>query len=269
MDALELDDAAAADRQRSTPFDGLRTPLGALTFDDAFGDVEPGAELVDRAAARHGVAVSFDEGYPYAQVFAPAEPGRRRARADDGARRTRSSRARASRSLHAGRRATARASPCTSELAPASTSETSARSTTARSCVAQTTAVPCSRARPHEQLGDRGGAVAVEARRRLVGEQQRGPRRERARDGDACPLARREPRDRHVEPVREPDRLARLARGCGIVADACARAARARRSRARRGTARARSPAGRCPRAAGAAPRARCDRDPRATARAG
>ena len=42
-----------------------------MTFDDAFGGVAPGSELSIRAGV-HGVTVSFDEGYPYGQVFAPS-----------------------------------------------------------------------------------------------------------------------------------------------------------------------------------------------------
>jgi aldose 1-epimerase len=56
MDALELD-AQQLPTGGQHPFDGLQAPLGAMTFDDAYGD---------------GIAVSFDEGYPYGQVFAPS-----------------------------------------------------------------------------------------------------------------------------------------------------------------------------------------------------
>jgi aldose 1-epimerase len=69
MYALELDD-----RQLPTGgqhlYEGIGSQLGELTFDDAFGGLEPGAEL-SIAGSRHGISVSFDEGYPYAQVFAP------------------------------------------------------------------------------------------------------------------------------------------------------------------------------------------------------
>ena len=70
MDALELD-ALQLPTGGQHPFDGVRAPLGAMTFDDAFGGIAPGGELSIRAGA-HGVTVSFDEGYPYGQVFAPS-----------------------------------------------------------------------------------------------------------------------------------------------------------------------------------------------------
>jgi aldose 1-epimerase len=70
MDALELD-ALQLPTGGQHPFDGVRAPLGAMTFDDAFGGVAPGSELSIRAGV-HGVTVSFDEGYPYGQVFAPS-----------------------------------------------------------------------------------------------------------------------------------------------------------------------------------------------------
>ena len=71
----------------------------------------------------------------------------------------------------------------------------------------------------HQQLGDRGRAVPVEAGRRLVREQQRRLRGERARDRHAGPLARRQPRDRAVQTMRQPDGLAGVARGCAPVAN--------------------------------------------------
>ena len=70
MRALELDELQLPTGEQHS-FDGLRSPLGVLTFDDAFGAVEPGAAFAIRARGR-GVVVSFDEGYPYGQVFAPA-----------------------------------------------------------------------------------------------------------------------------------------------------------------------------------------------------
>jgi aldose 1-epimerase len=71
MSALELDDLQLPTGVER-PFDALRTPLGSLLFDDAFGDVEPGAVFAIGGGG-HRVAVSFDDGYPYAQVFAPAD----------------------------------------------------------------------------------------------------------------------------------------------------------------------------------------------------
>ena len=70
MDALELD-ALQLPTGEQHSFAGLQAPLGAMTFDDAFGGLEPGAELSIRAGA-HDVSVCFDEGYPYGQVFAPS-----------------------------------------------------------------------------------------------------------------------------------------------------------------------------------------------------
>ncbi len=69
MEALELDALMLPTDGRHL-FEGLHGPLGEMTFDDGFGGLEPGAELSIRAA-EHGVTVSFDEGYPYGQVYAP------------------------------------------------------------------------------------------------------------------------------------------------------------------------------------------------------
>jgi aldose 1-epimerase len=69
MRALELDQLQLPTGEEH-PFDGLRAPLGVMTFDDAFGSVEDGACFAIRAGG-HGVAVMFEEGYPYGQVFAP------------------------------------------------------------------------------------------------------------------------------------------------------------------------------------------------------
>jgi aldose 1-epimerase len=46
--------------------------LGRRTFDDGYSDVAPGAEFV-LAGGRRRIAVRFDEGYRFAQVFAPPE----------------------------------------------------------------------------------------------------------------------------------------------------------------------------------------------------
>jgi aldose 1-epimerase len=69
MYALELDDRQLPSGTQHL-YEGIGSQLGELTFDDAFGGLEPGVAL-SIAGSRHGVAVSFDEGYPYAQVFAP------------------------------------------------------------------------------------------------------------------------------------------------------------------------------------------------------
>jgi aldose 1-epimerase len=70
MEALELDALQLPTGGRHL-FGGIQGPLGDMTFDDGFGGVERGAELSVRAD-EHGVTVSFDEGYPCAQVFAPS-----------------------------------------------------------------------------------------------------------------------------------------------------------------------------------------------------
>ena len=54
-----------------------------------------------------------------------------------------------------------------------------------------------------EEAADRDRGLAVEACRRLVGEQERRPRRERPGDGDALPLPAREPAEATVgQPVQ-------------------------------------------------------------------
>jgi aldose 1-epimerase len=70
MRHLELD-------QRSIPTGASRPvaaqsgPLGARAFDDGYLDVADGAEFVLAGGDRR-IVVRFDEGYPVAQVFAPA-----------------------------------------------------------------------------------------------------------------------------------------------------------------------------------------------------
>ncbi len=71
---------------------------------------------------------------------------------------------------------------------------------------------------PAEQRGHRDGIRAVEAGRRLVGEQEPRPRRDRAGDGDALALAGREPRDALLRALGEPDGLERLERAPGAEA---------------------------------------------------
>jgi aldose 1-epimerase len=70
MQTLELDELQLPTGEQH-PFDGLRAPLGVMTFDDAFGGVADGASFAIRAGG-HGVAVTFDDGYPCGQVFAPS-----------------------------------------------------------------------------------------------------------------------------------------------------------------------------------------------------
>jgi galactose mutarotase-like enzyme len=70
MEALELD-ALQLPTGGQHLFEGIQGPLRRKTFDDGFGGVEPRAELSVRAD-QHGVTVSFDEGYSYAQVYAPS-----------------------------------------------------------------------------------------------------------------------------------------------------------------------------------------------------
>ena len=68
MRHVELD----ARSSRRAPRGGCRQdgPLGRRTFDDGFVDVRAGAEFV--LAGGGACDVRFDEGYPAAQIFAPA-----------------------------------------------------------------------------------------------------------------------------------------------------------------------------------------------------
>jgi aldose 1-epimerase len=70
MEALELD-ALQLPTGGQHLFEGLQGPLGESTLDDGFGGVEQGSELSLRGS-EHAVTISFDEGYGYAQVFAPS-----------------------------------------------------------------------------------------------------------------------------------------------------------------------------------------------------
>lgn len=54
----------------SDPVDLEPGPLGAQTFDDLFADIPAGAAFVLEGGGRR-VEVVFEEGYPFAQVFAP------------------------------------------------------------------------------------------------------------------------------------------------------------------------------------------------------
>jgi aldose 1-epimerase len=69
MQALELD-GRMLPTGLEHPLDRLDTRLGDMVFDDAFGAIEPRAELAVGGGERL-VTVAFDEGYPYGQVYAP------------------------------------------------------------------------------------------------------------------------------------------------------------------------------------------------------
>jgi galactose mutarotase-like enzyme len=70
MDALELD-VLQLPTGVEQPYAGLDQPLGSLTLDDGFAGIAQGAVLAISAGGRR-VAVSFDEGYPFGQAFAPS-----------------------------------------------------------------------------------------------------------------------------------------------------------------------------------------------------
>jgi galactose mutarotase-like enzyme len=55
---------------KSEPVSFERAPLGDRTFDDGYAELEPGRPFVAAAAGRE-LAVSFEAGYPFAQVYAP------------------------------------------------------------------------------------------------------------------------------------------------------------------------------------------------------
>ena len=69
MQALELDERMLPTGLEH-PLERLDERLEGLVFDDAFGGVEPRAEL-SVGAGEHLITVAFDEGYPYGQVYAP------------------------------------------------------------------------------------------------------------------------------------------------------------------------------------------------------
>lgn len=54
------------------PFARPPGPIGAETWDDAFTGVEPGVPFTLRGGGR-AIAVRFERGYPFAQVYAPGE----------------------------------------------------------------------------------------------------------------------------------------------------------------------------------------------------
>jgi aldose 1-epimerase len=57
---------------RSEPVRYPREPLGDRAFDDAFGELEPARPFVVAAAGRE-LAVTFLDGYPFAQVYSPSD----------------------------------------------------------------------------------------------------------------------------------------------------------------------------------------------------
>jgi aldose 1-epimerase len=69
MEMLELDERLLP-TGLSHPLEPLEQPLRGTAYDDAFGGVEPGFELAIETSDRR-IAVSFDEGYAFAQVYAP------------------------------------------------------------------------------------------------------------------------------------------------------------------------------------------------------
>jgi aldose 1-epimerase len=71
MQALELD-ARQLPTGEEHACEGFRTPLGTLTLDDGFAGIGSRAELSLSAGDRL-LTVSFDEGYPCGQVFAPSD----------------------------------------------------------------------------------------------------------------------------------------------------------------------------------------------------
>ena len=85
----------------------------------------------------------------------------------------------------------------------------SAWSTTSGSCEATTTAAPHSRASRESSAATDERVRLVEPRRRLVGDQDVGPRSERAGDRDAQALAAGEPLDALLCALGEPDGLER------------------------------------------------------------
>jgi galactose mutarotase-like enzyme len=70
---LELDERMIP-TGRSEPVHYPRAPLGDRTFDDGYDRVEQGAAFVLAGGGRE-LRATFDEGYPYAQVYAPPGSG--------------------------------------------------------------------------------------------------------------------------------------------------------------------------------------------------
>jgi galactose mutarotase-like enzyme len=57
---------------KSEPFAFEREPLGRRSFDDGFADLVPGKPFAVAAGGRR-IEVAFEEGYPFAQVYAPSD----------------------------------------------------------------------------------------------------------------------------------------------------------------------------------------------------
>ena len=70
MRHLQLD-ARSIPTGASRPVAAAAGPLGARTFDDGYVDVPDGAEFVVAGGGRR-ITVRLEQGYPAAQVFAPA-----------------------------------------------------------------------------------------------------------------------------------------------------------------------------------------------------
>jgi aldose 1-epimerase len=71
MRGLLLDDLQLPTGEQHA-FEGLAGRLGSRTMDDAFGGIEPGSAFTLGGGGIR-VSVSFDDGYPCGQVFAPAD----------------------------------------------------------------------------------------------------------------------------------------------------------------------------------------------------
>ena len=84
------------------------------------------------------------------------------------------------------------------------------------SCVAHTIATPSLAREPGEEDGDRDRVLLVEARGRLVHEDQPGAGGECAGDRDPAPLAGREPRDALGDALRQADLGERLDRAVAV-----------------------------------------------------
>src|SRR3954447_3971261 len=71
LHGLELDPRGLP-TGRGAPQAAWRGALGARTFDDAFAGARPGTAFAVSGAGRR-IEIAFGEGFPYAQVYAPAD----------------------------------------------------------------------------------------------------------------------------------------------------------------------------------------------------
>jgi galactose mutarotase-like enzyme len=71
LSRLVLDDRMIPTGE-TEPVDFERQPLGRRSFDDGFADLVPGKPFAFAAGGRR-IEVAFEEGYPFAQVYAPAD----------------------------------------------------------------------------------------------------------------------------------------------------------------------------------------------------